>query len=410
MEAGRNAAHDEHVPALDGLRGVAILLVLAYHSLGLRADPDDAVLRWIGRAGWVGVDLFFVLSGFLITEILIDKVSRLRGLRAFYARRALRIFPLYYLFLAVVFGLGAIVPALHTEGFQRVADHQGWLWLYASNIKMAITGDPGVFGWEKTGWVETTHFWTLAIEEQFYLIWPVLILALPSRWRVATIAVVCLAAPSLRALLVWNGNEIAAYVSMPCRMDALGAGALVAVARSRQGFGSAELRLARRLALATGLAALTLGVLRGGYENLDPAIVVLGYSLNAVFFAAVVALCVGLPASHRMIRALSGRGLRGIGRVSYGIYVLHLPLVKLLFVSPGWEHPAASWAGGTALFLALTLVSLLVAWLVFALWERPFLKLKRRFPYPTTTGPGAAQAGPSVAAPQPPPRREASGS
>src|SRR5437588_9009399 len=160
----------QYIPALDGLRGLAILLVMGYH-FGQDADGGGTALgpflSPVFGVGYHGVDLFFVLSGFLITGILLDMKDRPRYFRNFYIRRILRIFPLYY---AVLFCLLVLLPLLVTPPvfpFAEAQRRQAWLWLYASNIYHAWTGH-----WRLTGF---SHLWSLAVEEHFYLIWPVVI-------------------------------------------------------------------------------------------------------------------------------------------------------------------------------------------------------------------------------------------
>ncbi len=163
---------DGHIPVLDGIRGVAILLVMAYHFLHPGGHILAIVPEAIARAGWVGVDLFFVLSGFLITGILLKTKADPHYLRNFYMRRTLRIFPLYYAFLTCLFVVGASITSLNTPGFKEVAKHQLWLWTYTANIGQYWTGKL-LFA---SGWVEANHLWSLAVEEQFYLVWPAIVL------------------------------------------------------------------------------------------------------------------------------------------------------------------------------------------------------------------------------------------
>ena len=156
-----------HIPALDGIRGLAILLVLLCH-FPLYGDMQptifiDKLFYAMTRAGWCGVDLFFVLSGFLITGILYDAKGSRFFFRNFYMRRCLRIFPLYYGVLAVFF---VIVPFVLPLGrnYELFLKDQAWYWSYLTNIKIAIEGWPKFYA--------LAHFWSLAVEEQFYFVWP----------------------------------------------------------------------------------------------------------------------------------------------------------------------------------------------------------------------------------------------
>src|SRR3954464_13470573 len=163
---------DKNIPALDGLRGLAIILVLLFHFTpeGGGSTPIGHMMRWVSQLGWCGVDLFFVLSGFLITGILFDARGSANYFKNFYMRRVLRIFPLYYGVLIVVF---LVVPIFKTMTAQdlQLMQNQHWLWLYAANIPPAISNE-----WTLMNqWVRLSHFWSLAIEEHFYLLWPAVV-------------------------------------------------------------------------------------------------------------------------------------------------------------------------------------------------------------------------------------------
>src|SRR5258706_538487 len=184
-----------HIPALDGLRGVAILLVLVLHfapyAPGLQAPTvllDRLYLR-VSGIGWTGVDLFFVLSGYLITGILYDTRGSKHYFRQFYARRFLRIFPLYYVALALFL---IILPWPHSfdSVIRELRGDAVWYWTYLYNMRVAATGflPSSALG----------HFWSLAVEEQFYLIWPIVVLWLGRKHLIVTCAVAVVAALACR--------------------------------------------------------------------------------------------------------------------------------------------------------------------------------------------------------------------
>jgi peptidoglycan/LPS O-acetylase OafA/YrhL len=375
--------------ALDGLRGVAILLVIAFHYLGTWAEltPGASGLFHLARGGWVGVDLFFALSGFLITGILIRSQGSPRWIRNFYARRTLRIFPLYYLCLALIFGLGALVPALRNEGFREIAEVQGWLWLYASNIKVAINQQWQTFGLFRGGWVELSHLWSLAVEEQFYLVWPALIALTPTRHRFRLALGAFAVALLLRLAFVHHGNVTAAYMLMPCRMDALASGAVIALLADRDGDCARLLRWARPIAVLAAAAIAGIWILRGDFWQRDPVVAGLGFSLVALLSGCLVVFAIALPRSHVFVRLLRARPLRRIGEVSYAMYILHFALLKILFLPLTPVDRLAPLLGSEAAVIVLRFTIVCVttyalARLSWRYWERPFLALKRNFGAP----------------------------
>src|SRR4051812_38390961 len=198
-----------HVPALDGLRGFAILLVLLLHftPMGEASTKIGAIGKWIASAGGIGVDLFFVLSGFLITGILLDAKGTPHFFRNFYARRTLRIFPLYYGVLFVCFILVPLFHPFNAEE-QQVAHEQGWLWLYGTNIRESMSGADWPF---HRGWISMDHFWSLAVEEHFYLVWPLAVFLLNRRAMIATCFIAIAGALAWRLWLFFSGDESMAY-------------------------------------------------------------------------------------------------------------------------------------------------------------------------------------------------------
>ena len=177
LDLPENARLRGHLVALDGVRGLAILMVLLVHFVA-NMQPTTQVERTIVLVtgyGNYGVDLFFVLSGFLITGILYDGRNKPHYFRNFYMRRLLRIFPLYYGVLAFVFFLAPLIPLLRGPTLDYLVENQAWAWLYAVNIHVAKHGE-----WSLS---YINHFWSLAIEEHFYLFWPLVVFMLAGRPR-----------------------------------------------------------------------------------------------------------------------------------------------------------------------------------------------------------------------------------
>jgi peptidoglycan/LPS O-acetylase OafA/YrhL len=364
-------ANPGHILALDGLRGLAILLVIPHN-----ADTFSHSAAWLwpleqlAHAGWIGVQLFFVLSGFLITRNLLATRHRADYLPGFFLRRVLRIFPLYFLTLLLFLVLlPLLVP--FSAGALASHDNQVWLWTFTSNWAQP-------HGLEVSGY---SHFWSLAVEEQFYLLWPfVVLLAVGPRLLWICLGLVLVALVS-RALLVHAGAKPElAYMYTHCRMDALALGAAVAtLARNR----SWSQWLVVRARLVLLLSVLSFAVTAWVTHTLavyDPRTLSFGQTLLALSFAAVIALLAALPADHPGLlrRALESRALRTVGRVSFAMYVFHLPLT----VAFGDSLERALEFTGQARPLAYALVVILLTFLAaLASWhllEKHFLALKTR--------------------------------
>lgn len=361
------------MPILDGIRGMAILLVLGIHfgNGSPAAGRAGRLLAVAAGVGWVGVDLFFVLSGFLITGILVDTRLDKNYFTSFYARRVLRIMPLYYSFLVLWFFVMPLTVGYGGPLNSAGQDQQLWYWAYIPNWLPLGKEVPLL-----------THFWSLGVEEQYYLIWPLLVWLLPER----RVGVLCLtmivAAPFIRWWMLATGSSwFCAYALTPARMDSLAFGGLVAVAlRDRRWF-----RVVLRgwmPALAVAVAGiLALANFRRGLPHWARPVQLYGYSFLALGFAALIAAAV-LGQGKWYQRALSAGWLRSFGRYSYAIYVLHVPicygsldLLARTSLAPALATPAGRtcWAVGG---VALSYGSAIVSW---HLLERHFIALKRHF-------------------------------
>jgi peptidoglycan/LPS O-acetylase OafA/YrhL len=374
-----------HIPALDGIRGIAITLVLVNNLYP--GYPDGFVDRLFyiaSNAGWVGVDLFFVLSGFLITGILWDTKHREHYFKNFYARRFLRIFPLYYGFL-VVWSLFA--PRLFPDParIQSWHDSQLWYWTYLANVRIALHG-PGL--------LEPGSFWSLAVEEQFYLFWPLIVLYADRRRLVKICGTMILAAFAVRLGCRWLDASRqmgeAVYVLTPARMDALAVGALLAIlARSRDGLRRLT-RWAKPVFPAALLSLAIMFIVRKGLIANDVVVQTAGYSLVALAAGAGLILAVAAQPGTRVAAFVTHPALVAMGRYSYGIYVWHV-VSRLSWLWPfvqrppkvlGYEFPAA-----IAIWFCLSAVAVLIAVVSWHGYERAFLKLKEHFPYDRRSAP-----------------------
>jgi peptidoglycan/LPS O-acetylase OafA/YrhL len=366
------------LPALDGLRGIAVILVMLHHFALYGTKPAtlfvDKSLNALLLSGWIGVDLFFVLSGFLITGILIDSKGGARYLRTFYARRFLRIFPLYYGFL---FAFLVLIPFLHPigSGFTTLLAEQGWYWTYLINWKIGLTGWPEYY--------PLGHFWTLAVEEQFYVFWPLVVFFSGRKTLLricCSLLLVCLA---IRSSLILMNLNIGAYVLTPARADALAVGALLAVALRSEAGKALLSRWTRPVLLCSGLALAVLFVAQRQLNSEAASVLTVGLSALGLFFGAVLILVITSPANHLLGKVCTTPALRFFGRYSYALYVFHHPVALYLhkrMVVSDW-FPARFLPGLLLFSVTATALSVSLALLSWHLLESPFLRLKRFFRY-----------------------------
>jgi peptidoglycan/LPS O-acetylase OafA/YrhL len=368
-----------HVVALDGLRAIAVSLVVLHG--GITRLPTrgilDRVYATFSASGWAGVQLFFVLSGFLITGILLDTRDAPRYFRNFYARRSLRIFPLYYgvLFLTLIVG-PLIFPTSPTV--QRVLGDQGWLWTYLGNVQILRHG-----GWcFNADWLSLDHTWSLAVEEQFYVVWPLLVLACSRRGLMGIAIALVVASPLARVWMLARGvSPEVVYSFTTSRLDALAMGSLLALLVR-----TASVVRSRRIAVwLTGVGGLLLAgvVLRThGLASEDYEVQTVGFSALGILSSGIVLFCVvGDPAS-RALRLLGSAPFVFIGRYSYGMYLIDGVL------SPAFHRIPVKWLADVtssnlaATLLASALVYVIVTVLAFAsfhAFEKPIMAYKSRF-------------------------------
>jgi peptidoglycan/LPS O-acetylase OafA/YrhL len=331
----------QRLPALDGLRGVAILAVFFYHyagGAGLHANSAQfRVISALFALGWTGVDLFFVLSGFLITGVLYDTRDDPKYYRNFYARRVLRIFPIYYLVVAIYVCLGPFVGA-----------H----WKAGHLFFLVYLGYPAALVWPSlttaAPFLPITHLWSLSVEEQFYSVWPWVIAKLRHPAAILRACALVAAFALVLRISIWASgllNPGWATAFLLCRMDGLALGAAIAILVR----GPQKTRVFKwaptTFLLATG-TMIGVFLARHTVNRNDPVVWTIGYSLIAIGCGSLMVLCLR-PGSWGQ-RLFTVRMLRIFGKYSYGLYLYHFPLAVVL--SPVREHFIALmhsfWMGG----------------------------------------------------------------
>jgi len=351
--------------ALDGIRGIAIAMVLLQHYfVALQVPGNSSIWNAVAHRmtlAWSGVDLFFVLSGFLIVGILLDAKGSPRYFRTFYTRRACRIFPLYFLLVAAMYAAKLTVLGKSD-------------WLFGGNFSLPhyLTFTQNFFAidkWYGPNWTGIT--WSLAIEEQFYLVIPLLVFFCRKR-VLATVFLLCIAAaPMFRAL--WGQH--AGYIHTLARADSLLLGGLVAM-----GMRDANVKeLLRRTAPALFAAGFFGAFLCQRFWR-EPGMVWSHLIMSSWFAAAVAGLsCGALPILRRMCAA---RPLRWLGTRSYGIYLLHMAASGCLyFLLLGRERPLMSDGAAIAVTILSLAVTFFCAELSFRWFESYFLKAGRHVNY-----------------------------
>ncbi|RXH55315.1 acyltransferase family protein [Granulicella sibirica] len=377
-EDAENPGGFAHVPALDGVRGLAILLVLFDHLFWANNVTGNRlldVMSDVRESSYIGVNLFFALSGFLITGILLDTLATPHFLRTFYARRSLRIFPLYY---GVLILLLALTRPMHFEW-------NGWQYFY-----LTYTANLGLWhGGLGLGAININHFWSLQVEEQFYLIWPFVVYRVRSlTWLIRLSLMACAGVLALRiGLVLARPHLVDPYVmyspTYACADNLLFGCCLCAVLRT--GLREKVLRISPWV--AGSCVAVLLGMALGN-DGLrwqkSFSIPTFGFSLLGVLSAALIAMTLRKGSPTQAV--FRNPALRFFGKYSYGLYVFHPTIARYLtvpvraFVDAEFHSKALGVLAGA---LIAGVASVLVALLSYHLYEVHFLKLKKHISYGT---------------------------
>jgi peptidoglycan/LPS O-acetylase OafA/YrhL len=345
----------QQIPAFDGLRGIAILAVLLYHCHPrLAGTVVEPFIVW----GWCGVSLFFVLSGFLITGLILDAGSSPRFYKNFFARRGLRIWPAYWLLLLLYY---IVVPLLsegpHAMLRECFSAPWPWLLLFVQNLRPLAL--PGAIG----------PTWSLALEQQFYVFWAPVARSLRPRWLVF-VALAMYAASSLMRLLhpAWlTPTHTLGH------LDGLAVGSLIATALRTRPWPLAAWRWIARAGLALGVCGIALALHHG--SAFTDSLLALGF--GGMLLAALLGQAAARPTIY--CRTLTVRPLLFVGKVSYGLYVMHIFVFTMIagYVDGPLDH--FGMAGNIAIVIIRIAAAIGVAAVSWHWFERPILGMKRYF-------------------------------
>jgi peptidoglycan/LPS O-acetylase OafA/YrhL len=368
----RPGAGNYYRPELDWLRFLAFSMVFALHALPTTAEPYAALgiprglaaytIAPLARAGGYGVDLFFVLSAFLITELLLrerETTGRVH-VGSFYLRRVLRIWPLYMAYILAVLPYEAIRKDIPVSYYLALLAFTGNWYI------VLFGGFPSLCG----------HLWTVCVEEQFYLVWPNLVGRVKSRHFAWILAGALCCACVFRFFYVRQASTpLSVWYHTLTRLDGFALGGLLAWALHGR---TLRLPVVARLGLFASAVALFWTVGRTTYGGYFGALPVWTYPLAAGASGLLLLAFLGFRPQGPPARPL--RMLSYLGKISYGLYVFHVPALRLASLALGstWPSPRWSWVFRMA---AGALITLVVAALSYALLERPFLRLKRRFTF-----------------------------
>jgi peptidoglycan/LPS O-acetylase OafA/YrhL len=344
-----------YLPELDALRGFAILAVM-FHHIGKNVPALHLVK--IGGYGWTGVDLFFVLSGFLITGILLEAKGKPHYFKNFYARRILRIWPLYFALLLFAFVLlPLVVPALRTRIFEDAYPWQS----YPFFVQNWFSAKPIAFG-------PVGVTWSLAIEEQYYLVWPILVLILSRRaLKYAAIGAFSFSV-IVRLLQTFGFLHLVIYTNTLSRLDGIALGSLLAAVLP-----AASERSVRRVAMVVLPLSAVAVILTEWIFGEKTWFLYAGLALS---FASLLCLSI----NSELLQHL--RFIRYTGKISFGLYLLHVPVFDT-FRDPRFRSRLSlfhsSVLNDLLLVFCMTAALYLIASASWYFFESPILRLKRRF-------------------------------
>jgi peptidoglycan/LPS O-acetylase OafA/YrhL len=363
----------DRITELDGVRGFALAMVLWLHCF--LVNPTSVVARLansIGGSMFISLDLFFVLSGFLITGILIRTRESPHRARNFYVRRVLRIFPAYYLVLIFIF---LIYPMFYAPLRQTHAEKESiYFFFYVQNLRYTWTGG-------RPAWPGLEHLWSMAVEEQFYLLWPIIVWCTPPNMVARLCAGVIAASVAIKlALLAVGATVNQVYLPTYCRLEGLAAGAGLAALWLTHGVRRTP-RWLNVVGLTTTICLLWLIFRKSGTKVNPKDLVAHTITATGAFSWMIFAAVTSSP-DAAIRRFFRNKVLCFLGRYSYGIYLLHYVVywqvkyfvLDALGSKPNGDNPSAIIAG-----IAIIAITIALALVMYHIYEAPVLRLKRFF-------------------------------
>ncbi len=372
-----------YYPELDGLRALAVLLVLWWHSSQWAYNISPAIGKLsisyfkVSVFGACGVSLFFVLSGFLITGILMDTAKDKNCLKNFYIRRSLRIFPLYYLSLIIF----TILSLLIYSDF-NYNDHIYSYIFYVQNLTGLFWGESS---FRDKSWIFFDHFWSLAVEEQFYLIWPAFFLWAYNRLNFYKLFLVftgfIIMSVAIRYYLTMHGVWKYAHINSFARADALIMGALVVYTMKMNKEFFVFFKKISDFIMPLFPIILIISILY--LTRSGPLFTVYAQyiiSLGSIFSFFLIIYVINVSADRNLFqRVLCSAVMKYLSRVSYGFYIFHIPVLTILQYCLQEYTSMGYWPYHAILFFVGGIITLVIASISYRYFEKPILSLKDRY-------------------------------
>lgn len=353
---------------LDGLRGLAVIVVVLAHYL---AEVPHGFFPF--SLGWLGVDVFFALSGFLIAGILIDNRGCANYFSTFYIRRSCRIFPIYFLFIPPLVLLIHQLRQSDCNWLEQPLPMAGYL-TYTQNFLMAWTNHDGGLSLIPT--------WTLSVEEQFYMLLPLLVMLVPKRMLLKTFLLLIVVAPVLRSALLYHfgSDHLSVKCLLPCRWDTLFWGAIAAIVWREENLKSVVLRNNGRLLKAVLIIAIWVVPLMLFSKKFTdiPVRLSIGLTIIGLGSASYILLIVSKNASGKL---LLSKPLRFFGSISYGLYLVHQPMLVMMHGFILGTRPDVETMPQILTTLTAIPLSVGVAWLSWTFFESKIVGYGHNFKY-----------------------------